>query len=515
MNFGRRMRQLEQLKKQWHDSARLRGVQVYIGLGSDGLTLGARTVLAKRNPDGSLALDGNETKVFTLFSVAYGQALEPSVLKTIRRVSDSARDGDECKAAMYLALAKLPRISDPADTARRLFIADGLIAAGVAPRDIWKALDFDPAIFDSLTKYNQDQPRVPAGNGKPSGEWTSGGAANANSTAGLGALALAPAAARARQIVAEEAEAQTPRVLARLPSIALRLASIAARLNLPLAALIETLRASPAGGDRIVGGVRDHPSWQYSRYQDEVALGIIDTSSGRAIATLRPTRVRGQYADPETGAVAHMEGNELVLDAAPGVIARAQARSQEPDLCPEPPGLDKEGMIGPRGDRSRAYVNFMKPLINPERPTPPDYGYQLPNPMKGGKLVYYDDCHHPTGSMIDYKGLGFADPIVENRKPVMAGFADKWVKQANNQVDASNGRPIIWIFAEPEALEYARQVFNRPGNERLRRIVLTYGPWPVATEWKRSFVIAFDGPLPDCLVKKMSLSQFVERGVHA
>ena len=36
-----------------------------------------------------------------------------------------------------------------------------------------KGLGFDPAPLDLLEKYNPDQPRVPAGSGRESGQWTS------------------------------------------------------------------------------------------------------------------------------------------------------------------------------------------------------------------------------------------------------------------------------------------------------------------------------------------------------
>ena len=57
------MREIEQLKRQWNDSARFRGIQSNLHLDRNGLTLGAGTVVAKRNHDGSLALDGEDAKV--------------------------------------------------------------------------------------------------------------------------------------------------------------------------------------------------------------------------------------------------------------------------------------------------------------------------------------------------------------------------------------------------------------------------------------------------------------------
>jgi hypothetical protein len=99
------MQELEQLEAQWNDSARFRGIHTTLHLDSEGLKLGAGTVVAKRNPDGSFAVDGEEERVLTLLSVAYGDALDPSVLNSIRRASKHARDGDERMAAMGAAAA--------------------------------------------------------------------------------------------------------------------------------------------------------------------------------------------------------------------------------------------------------------------------------------------------------------------------------------------------------------------------------------------------------------------------
>ena len=55
-----------------------------------------------------------------------------------------------------------------------MFVADALIEAGVDPSDIVKGLGLGPMpLPGALDKYNPDQPRVPAGNGLMSGQWTS------------------------------------------------------------------------------------------------------------------------------------------------------------------------------------------------------------------------------------------------------------------------------------------------------------------------------------------------------
>ena len=123
------MREIEHLQKQWRNSARFRGLHASMTLKKDGLVLGANTVLAKRNHDGTLAIDGEEEKLLTMLSVAYGRPVGALVLGSLRRASDCAKAGDACLAGMHVALA-LPALRDPEDAARRLFIADGLLAKG-------------------------------------------------------------------------------------------------------------------------------------------------------------------------------------------------------------------------------------------------------------------------------------------------------------------------------------------------------------------------------------------------
>ena len=65
----------------------------------------------------------------------------------------------------------LPEIGE--DAAYRLSLAAELIGAGVAPREI--AREFGFGLPADLIKYDPDQPRVPAGSGGESGQWTSSG----------------------------------------------------------------------------------------------------------------------------------------------------------------------------------------------------------------------------------------------------------------------------------------------------------------------------------------------------
>jgi hypothetical protein len=73
-----------------------------------------------------------------------------------------------------LAYARLPPCGEAQGL--RLFMADELIEAGDTPVPLMKAQGFDPAPLALLkANFNQAQPRVPSGNGRESGEWTSDG----------------------------------------------------------------------------------------------------------------------------------------------------------------------------------------------------------------------------------------------------------------------------------------------------------------------------------------------------
>jgi len=74
---------------------------------------------------------------------------------------------------MHLALSGLHRLERPDADAHRLFLAEGLLEAGVEPAAIIAAIDRGGNALIRLQKYDPDQPRVPAGSGRTSGEWTS------------------------------------------------------------------------------------------------------------------------------------------------------------------------------------------------------------------------------------------------------------------------------------------------------------------------------------------------------
>ena len=94
-----------------------------------------------------------------------------AVLGSLRLVPTHWHGGDESLAAIRLAQMGLPDIGEGA--AYRLSLAAGLLDAGVAARELARELGLNPVQFD-VRKYDENQPRGPAGSGRESGQWTSG-----------------------------------------------------------------------------------------------------------------------------------------------------------------------------------------------------------------------------------------------------------------------------------------------------------------------------------------------------
>lgn len=143
---------------------------------AEGLTL-AGTVLAKMGRDRSgapaLAIDGGEERILALLALAYDRPIGPAALGNIRRASDNWGKGEPVLAAIDLALGGLSPLGDAEAASFRLSLGDKLLADGLSPRDLLRGCGFDPTPLDALKAgYNRLEPRIPAGNGRGSGDWT-------------------------------------------------------------------------------------------------------------------------------------------------------------------------------------------------------------------------------------------------------------------------------------------------------------------------------------------------------
>ncbi len=80
------------------------------------------------------------------------------------------RSGGRALAACHLALARLPPVGP--DGAYRLFLAGLALDEGLAPSILLREIGATEAA--RLLKFNPLEPRIPAGNGRVSGDWTDG-----------------------------------------------------------------------------------------------------------------------------------------------------------------------------------------------------------------------------------------------------------------------------------------------------------------------------------------------------
>ena len=370
-----------------------------LNLTPDGLVLGAGTVMVPTDgPRRLRSIRGRETRVLALLSAAYGKAIAPSVLGNIERAAKAWSEGDDCLAYIHLAHARLPALQDPYEAARRLFIVDGFMKVGTSPRSVFEAFRFGAAYIAAVEKFfNPDQPRVPAGSGRTSGEWTR----DSGSDEQPATRRESPTAAGGR------ANGRALSYLGPLPAAALgSLGEFATGLLASAAAAVAFggLLFIPSNRSlRVEGEVPEIPGLRYSWNRDETLLRLTYDSPDGARQTFTAQLQEDVFRDQRGQVVGHvLPGGNIAID--PAAAIPGTANDNNPKLCPDP-GPDKPGELG------RDYADYVKSIVNPGNPTPRYWGYQLPNPYNFGKLVNYDDCQHSTGTMVEAKGPGYVEPL--------------------------------------------------------------------------------------------------------
>ena len=162
---------IERLQAEWRTRGGDHHADSLIKVTSDGLTLGAGTILFGRSQGGPLT---DEARLQALLTTAYGPAAARDAFAHVELAGRRWLEGKTGRASLHLALARLPRLAQPEQAAKRLFMADHFMRAGVTPESILDVLTNGPATEPAALKaYNPDQPRVPAGDGRPSGRWSS------------------------------------------------------------------------------------------------------------------------------------------------------------------------------------------------------------------------------------------------------------------------------------------------------------------------------------------------------
>jgi hypothetical protein len=435
----------DRLQRQWRENVRFRPLSAGMSLEPEGLILGSGTVLARaegaRSGQRRLRLDGGETRLLALLSIAYGRPIPVSVLGNIRKASEQWSRGENCRAAIHLAFARLPKFDDPSEAARRLFLADGLIAGGTDPLEILAAFTERAVSPDDIEKFSdEDETRVPRGNGKASGEWTT--------------------------------SAGTRSFLEALPKLdLLPLAEFAGRFVVPTATAGLMFFPSRGGAREVEGQVEGIPDLRYAWNEDETTLRITDATGKIILAAEHGTD--DLFRDDRQRVVGRSLGDHVVLDTETirAELPKETDQDEEPKLCPVP-DKDKAGRTAEIGAKDKDYEDYVKLRVNPENPTPRGFGVQLPNPANDNKPVYYDDCQRKSDTLIEAKGTGYARMLAN--KFMQKIIAGKWLDQAWRQIEASQGRPIQWHFAEKAAADFARELFERKGFDQIQVI---YTPW--------------------------------------
>jgi len=432
-----------QLREAWQARGRAFPVLPALTLAPEGLMLGAGTVLVPAHGVRRLmSLDGQEPRVLALLSAAYGKAVAPAVLGNIARAANAWRQGDDCLAYIHLAHSRLPELRDSHEAARRLFLAEGFLDAGGSPRAVCKALGLDDAFVDAVDKvYNPAEPRVPAGSGRTSGQWTRG----------LSVL---------EDITAEAAQ--------QLGRFALRLLSAGLSEGAAAAAAFGLLFIPSPDNLSVEGEVDGLPGVRYAWNRDESTLHLTYDNPDGGRSTFSAQLEDDVFRDERGQIIGRvLPDGTIAIDTA--AVSTDLAQDDQPKLCPAP-GPDHPG----GSEIGRDYEDYVKSIVNPDNPTPRGWGYQLPNPEKSGNPVYFDDCQQSTGMMVEAKGNYAGVLSFEEGK---RSESTRWLEQSAAQVAAAGGRPIRWYFAEPETRAFAEELFKSAGGGR-DRIETQVLPWP-------------------------------------
>ncbi|HKT18527.1 MAG TPA: hypothetical protein VJR47_10825 [Stellaceae bacterium] len=327
--------------------------------------------------------------------------------------------------------------------------------------------------------YNPDEAR------DEGGRWTGSGGAAATAGAAAADLFSAPALIPAlRQFVA-----------GLLPSGAAGVGGAVAALGV---LVIPTNRSLISEGS-----IPDEPGLSYRFDQGTGVLTFTrERDDGNKEVIFEGRRIgENVFQDREGNVIGRDIGGSLVID--PDMIpayrsnAADDASSQsgvgtdaavnsKPKLCPDP-GPDKPGR---KTEKDIAYEMYVGTLVNGE---PLGYGLavRLMSPVDR-EYVYFDNCRLTNGDMIDAKGTGYLN-LRGKKSPIpWLGAEAKMLRQSERQIEAAQGRPIEWYFAEKEIADHVRDLFARNN----RNIAIIYASPPDLPIFKCEFLLD-EGAAPD------------------
>ena len=153
------------LEKAWLAEGRFRAAHRALTFTDQGLELGKGTLLVKFIQDQwdrrSLDIDGQEERILALLSVAWDHPMPDGILRHFHSASRALAKGEMVQACLHLAYTGLQPLDYDSDSFRLLFIADGLLEAGVSGNDLRKAWGLGRSNF---RKFNPNH--YPAGDSR-------------------------------------------------------------------------------------------------------------------------------------------------------------------------------------------------------------------------------------------------------------------------------------------------------------------------------------------------------------
>lgn len=443
-----------------------------------GLILDKSTVLMRRvrsDARSSLAFAEDRDRLLALLSIVARGPVASDMLHHIEAASHHWQRGDKALANLRLVFSGLPYLGDPAD-ADRLKLAAHCLDSGLSPRALMTELGLDTTALDVI-KYDPDQPRVPAGSGRASGQFGPGTGAEAF---------VAPAAAALRSAATSLLDPSLD------PALLSRFALLASRLAMPVAILGALLIPTPNSGGVTTGTLPGAKDIRFLRDGPEGILVLATTLADGTDIQVRTESRRGLYVDPTTGsAIGRNLGEQLYLDlaavhlvlgtemqAAHKEVPKAWAAidEDEPKLCPAPtPDTPHHA-----SDRALDYEDDVHARVNPLVPLPRGFGVRVWNASLG-RYVYFDDCFRYAGDLID--GNMKIGDLVEAKGPRKEYlYSHEWARsmaedytQAVTQAKTADERGVRlkWFYAEKGAADAARKFFEGKG---LTSIVVAHMP---------------------------------------
>lgn len=173
-----RVRSFKELNKRRDDHVSRGRYHPGLAIEDAGLVLGAETILVRmdktRSGAKAHAVEADRERLLSLLGVSYWDRVPPGIVENIENASEQWRRGEKVLAHIHLAFARLPRL-ESANDAYRLYLAEALLDDGLPPREMLAELGLGRTLRQ-LNKFDPDQPRVPAGSGRESGQWTKDGA---------------------------------------------------------------------------------------------------------------------------------------------------------------------------------------------------------------------------------------------------------------------------------------------------------------------------------------------------